>query len=150
MVQSRPSQEPLRNSSLCLNANDSPGDHVLYTVQQRTQAILHNQKNIFRGSERSILRIPVPFPFLSQFRRLLHIATCGFTFPALDADRILSTNSQQPSFGAFPRYSYESFYLSVPFLLSHSCFLTCSRICSFVLYSDAFCSQGSWVLQRVQ
>jgi hypothetical protein len=124
MVPSRPSQEPLRNSSQCLNGNGITGDHVPDTVQKRTQAFLHSQKHIFSGCERSTLRVPLPFHFLSQFRLVRHIATCGFSCPALNTERILSKNSRQTSFGTFTHHSYESFYLSVPFLLSHSCFLT--------------------------
>jgi hypothetical protein len=57
-------------------------------------------------------------------------------------------NSRQTSFGAFSHHSNESFYLSVPFLLSHSCFLTSHvfvRSCSILMHFGhkdlGFCSK---------
>jgi hypothetical protein len=88
--------------------------------------------------------------FCRNFGLSLHFATCGFSCPALRTDCILSKNSRQTSFSAFPHHSYESFYLSVPFLLSLSCFLTFHVFVRSYSIQMHFWTQGPAVFQQVQ
>jgi hypothetical protein len=65
---------------------------------------------------RAYWRIPVPFHFLSKFRLLLLVATCGFSCSALDTDhnfQQICDNHRSGLFLTFPRKDF-----IYPFLFS--------------------------------